>query len=113
MSPPDAPTPLVIAFGWPRYSSAHGDAPLPLVVPSSRQNSLAPPTPSSEPANRLPARDTWIAGSPAVFAPQPLLPTVCDCSWPATNIAGAPATATPRRARAALADVDPHPEVQP
>src|SRR5438132_961545 len=93
MSPPEAPAPVVIAFGWPRYSSAHADAPLPPAPPICRQSSLPPPSPSSEPANRLFARETWIAGSPAAFVPHPFAPIVCDCSSPLLNV-GIPVAAT-------------------
>src|SRR5438105_83646 len=99
MSPPDAPSPFVTALGWPRYSSAHADAPAPPDVARWRQSSLPLPTPSSEPANRSFALDTWMAGSPAVFVPQPLRPTVCDCSWPVAKLtpllAARPATGRP------------------
>src|SRR2546423_855447 len=81
MSPPDAPTPPA-PFGWPRYSSEQPEAPLPPTDDRPRQRSLPLPTPRSEPRNTSLARETWIDGSPSVFVPHPLAPTVVACSWP-------------------------------
>src|SRR5579859_5937282 len=82
MSPPEAPSPDVTAFGCPRYSRPQPEAVEPPTAPRPRQSWLPPPRPSSEPANTLLARETWIAGSPAEFVPHPLAPIVADWSWP-------------------------------
>src|SRR5438034_714483 len=81
MSPPEAPAPDT-AFGWPRYSSAHPDAPLPPRAPRPRHSSLPLPKPFSEPRKTLSTRETWIAGSPAMFVPQPLPPILLVPSCP-------------------------------
>src|SRR6266566_489105 len=81
MSPPEAPTPDT-AFGWPRYSRAHPDAPLPPRAPRPRHSALPLPRPFSEPRKTLSTRETWIAGSPAMFVPQPLPPILLVPSCP-------------------------------
>src|SRR5258707_12998153 len=81
ISPPDAPTPET-PLGCPRYSSPQPDAPFPPRAPSPRHSSLPDPTPSSEPRKTLFVRETWIAGSPALFSPQPVSPSAVDGSCP-------------------------------
>src|SRR5438132_12917535 len=92
MSPPDAPSPGATTLGWPRYSRPHAEPPGPPAVFSRRQASLPLPTPSSEPSRSVLARETWIAGSPSMFVPQPVAPTVEACSWPVEK-EGVPAAA--------------------
>src|SRR5438128_3041524 len=97
MSPPEAPMPDT-ALGWPRYSSPQPDAPAPPSPPRPRHSSLPLPTPFSEPRNTLSARETWIAGSPAMFVPQPVAPTALVPSSPAEKlptVSAAEARATP------------------
>src|SRR5438270_264712 len=47
---------------------------------------LALPMPSSEPSRRVLARETWMAGSPPMFVPQPVAPTVDACTWPVEKV---------------------------
>src|SRR5947209_6585510 len=86
MSPPDAPSPGATTLGWPRYSRPQAEAPGPPAVPSWRHASLPLPIPSSEPSRRVLARETWMAGSPSMFVPQPAAPTVEACSWPVEKV---------------------------
>src|SRR5438874_3108810 len=98
MSPPEAPTPGATALGWPRYSRPQPEAPPPPSEPRPRHSSLPPPRPFSEPRNTLSARETWIAGSPAMFVPQPLAPIALVPSSPAEKlptVSAAEARATP------------------
>src|SRR5919197_4387458 len=95
MSPPEAPLPST-AFGWPRYSACpHADAPAPPRPPRLRHRSLPPPSPRSEPRKTSLSRLTWMAGSPSVFVPHPVAPTVAAWGWPVEKVA---ATAAALRA---------------
>src|SRR5438093_164938 len=81
MSPPEAPTPPA-ALGCPAYVRPHAP-----VVAAPRHSSLPPPSPSSDPRATRPARETWIAGSPAMLVPQPVAPTWLSCSSPTEKVA--------------------------
>src|SRR5437879_1011827 len=106
MSPPAAPTPDT-ALGCPRYSRPQPEAPLPPSAPRPRHSSLPPPRPFSEPRNTLSDRETWIAGSPAMLVPQPVLPTLPVPSSPYEKLptvsaeAAAGITAAPALAKSA------------
>src|SRR5947209_991510 len=101
MSPPEAPMPDT-AFGCPRYSRPQPDAPVPPIAPRPRQNSLPPPRPFSEPRNTLFARDTWMAGSPALFVPQPVAPTAPIASCPNEKLPAVSVAALRRLPHASL-----------